>query len=84
MWHKIQFTLDKNDISIKIIHGDKTDDYCGHWTVPSGIVYFNYSGTREEKGINIPMPIIVEYGSIGFRNDGHESAYIKNVLIEKM
>ena len=34
--------------------------------------------------VDIPFPISLEYGSIGFRNDGDENALIKEVLIKKL
>ncbi len=83
IWCNTKITLDKNDITI-IIYDKKKEIFNHHWNIPAGIVVFNYRKSESESGIDIPFRINLEYGSAGFRNDGAESAYIRNFLIEKI
>lgn len=55
------------------------------WPIPSGTI--SYEWKREEitePEAIVPFPINLEYGTFGFRNDGAESALVKDVLIEKI
>lgn len=83
-WYKCSIFSEKENLNIKIYDGKKTIFDRG-WTIPTGNFIFQFKG--EENGssqINIPFSINLEYGSVGFRNCGHEKALIKNVLIKKI
>jgi len=87
-WYKFKFQCNKKSIRIRI------SDINGHgifdrvWKIPSGSIYYTAPENSGliTKGVlsSIPFPINLEYGTIGFRNDGEETAVIKDVLIEKL
>ena len=56
------------------------------WNIPTGTMIFEFKETSEDTKpkASIPFPINLEYGSVGFRNSGNESALIKDVLVEKL
>ena len=80
-WYKCEVLCDKKIISIKIL--DKNNIiYDQKWEIPSGAVLFEFG--EKDKKVMIPFPIDLEYGTIGFRNYGHEKALVRNLLVEKI
>lgn len=83
LWYKCEIFCDKNTITIKLIKdGNKIFDRV--WEIPRGSIIFEYKHSSEYPTMHIPFPIVLEYGSIGFRNYDNEKAFIRNVLIEKL
>lgn len=79
-WYKCIVTCEKDSISIKLLENKKTL-FDRIWSIPKGSVIFNYD--QDNKKVGIPFPISLDYGSAGFRDWGHERAFIKDVLIKK-
>lgn len=82
-WYKAQIACDKNEISIRLCNGKKCV-FDKVWEIIRGNAVFNFKKDEKDKGINIPFPINLEYGSAGFRNCGNEKAFVKNMLIKKI
>jgi len=82
-WYKCQLTCEKDFIKILIYDNNKTI-FNRQWNIPSGQLAFAFRKNENDKPINIPFSINLEYGSAGFRNFGNERALIKNFLIEKI
>lgn len=80
-WYRCEILCDKRMICIKIIDKNKliVDQ---KWAIPSGAVPFVF-GDGSAK-ITIPFPIDLEYGTVGFRSDGDESALVRDLLVEKI
>ncbi|MDD5173480.1 MAG: hypothetical protein PHV48_01465 [Candidatus Omnitrophica bacterium] len=80
-WYRCEILCDKRMICIKIIDKNKfiVDQ---KWRIPSGAVPFVFSG--ENAKVTIPFPIDLEYGTVGFRSDGDESALVRDLLVEKV
>jgi hypothetical protein len=98
-WYTSSMQCDKSSIRIRIFkwveHANQDNPsetslqpepiFDRVWKIPSGSM--SYMWKREE--INepeaiVPFPINLEYGTVGFRNDGAENALVKDVLIEKI
>jgi hypothetical protein len=84
-WYKCRLSCDKGSIGIEFINGNKEQVFNRQWNLPVGNVVFIFKrDDNDNTPVNIPLPINLEYGSIGFRNSGSEQSLIKNVLIEKI
>jgi hypothetical protein len=89
-WHISKVQCDKDSIHIIIFDEDLKLECDRVWKIPSGQIYFSTAptdnmGHSPESAISsIPFPINLEYGTIGFRNDGQEKALVKNMFIEKL
>jgi len=96
-WYKCRFVCERNEIFIRIEDG-KQLVFSRNWAIPRGILLFRFeeeSGRlrpEKERSQNhdeikqvttIPLPINLEYGSVGFRNWGHEKALVKDIYISK-
>ncbi|MCK9554958.1 hypothetical protein M0R36_03970 [bacterium] len=80
-WYKCEILCDKKIISMKIL--DKNNIiFTQKWEIPSGAVLFKFG--KENETVTIPFPIDLEYGTIGFRNNGDEKALVKDLLVEKI
>jgi hypothetical protein len=88
-WYRASITCDKNCINISIIC-DQQLIFQREWIVPEGSIIFQFAPVQPNLAIEnvvqhgLPFPINLEYGSVGFRNDGIEKAMIKNSLIKKI
>jgi len=82
-WQRCQLDCDKNSIQIRIYQAERTilDRL---WNIPVGPLAFITESQDKQTRISIPFPINLEFGTVGFRNDGAESAAVKNSLIEKL
>jgi hypothetical protein len=54
------------------------------WTIPTGPLAFLAESQDKQTRISIPFPVNLEFGTVGFRNDGAENAAVKNLLLEKL
>jgi hypothetical protein len=83
-WYKCHVSCDKEAINIKI--DDKKGEVLNRqWRLPQGNLIFSFKRDEEDtRPVNIPFPINLEYGTVGFRNSGNEKALMKNVLVEKI
>ena len=55
------------------------------WIIPSSQINFTFKKDEEDKKpFLIPFAINIEYGTIGFRNSGHEETLLRNILIERI
>jgi len=82
-WYKAIISCDKGEVFIGITCYDGTR-FDRVWNIPVGNLVFNFKKEDKDTGVDIPFPINLEYGSIGFRNWGDEKAFVKNVLVEKL
>lgn len=82
-WYKCEIYCDKDTIAVKIF-SNREKVFERFWEIPRGTLIFSYKHSEEHQTVNIPFPITLEYGSIGFREYGDEKAYVKNVLVEKL
>lgn len=83
-WYRCVLSCEKGSINIKIFDEKGGTIIDREWGIPQGNVVFSFRKDEEDvKPVNIPFPINLEYGSVGFRNWGSEKALIRNVLIEK-
>ncbi len=80
-WYRCEILCDKRMIWIKIL--DKNNlIFDKKWAIPSGDVLFVFGD--ESSKVTIPFPIDLEYGTVGFRSDGDESALVRDLLVEKI
>lgn len=82
-WYQCEIYCDKGTITIKMFSNRKKF-FERFWNVPKGSVVFKFKKDENDEGTDIPFPITLEYGSIGFRQSGDEKAFVKNVLVEKI
>jgi hypothetical protein len=84
-WYKLTVICDKDVISIVLIDHDGKPPFERKWVIPRGWTSF-LLGEEKDSPIptQIPFPINLDYGTIGFRNYGDEQALVKNVLIQKI
>lgn len=82
-WYRAAISCDKGEIFIKLTCSDGTR-FDRVWNILVGSLVFKFKKDENNIGIDIPFPINLEYGSVGFRNWGEEKAFVKNVLIEKL
>lgn len=84
-WYKCELTCNKRSISLRIsdIKGSPVFDRV--WIIPSGQFVLSSQGIGQGTSTTIPIPYAInrEFGTVGFRNSGTESAAVKNVLIDK-
>ncbi len=81
-WYKCVISCEKNSMNIKIYH-KKNKLVDRDWQIPIGSVIFEFKEKEGDTPIKIPMPINLEYGTIGVRNWDSEKALVKNVLVKK-
>lgn len=83
-WYKCIFSCNKGVVDIKLLEDDHLV-FERQWAIPEGKVVFRFEKEdKKDQPIEIPFPINLEYGSIGFRNYGDEKAFVKNVLVQKL
>lgn len=86
-WYKCEIYCDKDTTTIKLFSG-KAKIFERFWNIPKGSLFFKFkkdeSDDESDTGTDIPFPITLEYGSVGFRERGNEKAFVKNVLVEKL
>ncbi len=83
-WYKCQINCTQENIDIKIFY-ENQPLFEREWKIPEGSMVFKFENKQEQTPIvQIPFSINLEYGSIGFRNDGQEKAIIKNLVIKKI
>lgn len=80
-WYKCVLSCNKGTIDIKLLDDDQPL-FERQWAIPDGKVVFPFK--NDSLSIDIPFPINLEYGSIGFRNWGDEKALIKDILVQKI
>lgn len=88
-WHKCILHCNKGSIHIVVV-APQGEVLSRDWQIPTGPLLFTPQLPKEMESrgnvplIGIPFPINLEYGTIGFRNDGAERAAVRNVLVEKL
>ncbi len=83
-WYMCILSCDKGSVNIKLLYNNHPI-FERQWSIPEGNLIFQFKKEDEkDKSIDIPFPINLEYGSIGFRNSGNEKAFVKDVLIQKI
>ena len=53
------------------------------WDIPMGSILFHLSSEDGSSKFSIPYSIILDYGTVGFRNNADEAALVKEVLVKK-
>jgi len=82
-WQRCQLDCDKNSIRIRVYQAKKLI-LDRRWNIPVGPLVFVSESQDKQTKISIPFPINLEFGTVGFRNDGAENAAVKNSLLEKL
>ncbi len=82
-WFRCDVYCDKSTITIRL-HSGKDVVFDRVWEIPRGPLIFSYKHSDEDQTVNIPFPITLEYGSVGFREHDIEKAFVKNILVEKL
>jgi hypothetical protein len=86
-WYRCRLECDKRSIRIRLHDMAGSQKFDREWIIPQGIIAFQILDASPEGQITrgaIPFPINLEYGTIGFRNDGMEKSAVRNVLIDKL
>ena len=84
-WYQCHIECVNRSINIKLSSEDgKEEIFNRQWHIPPGSIIFSFDSGDKGLKVVIPFSISLEYGSIGFRNNGDESALIKEVLIKKL
>jgi len=92
-WYRGCFQCDKGSIRIRIYDQSNNLVIDRVWKIPVGSIPFTppklpegvTRGIIVEQAIrSITFPINLEYGTVGFRNNGNEKAIIKSFFIEKL
>jgi hypothetical protein len=80
-WYQLRTVCDKSLITMSIQENRK-DILDRTWTIPQGTVLFPLM--IQPSPMDIPFPMNLDYGTIGFRNHGEEMAFVKDLLVEKI
>ncbi len=83
VWYRGDVYCDKSTITVRLYSARKII-FDRIWEIPRGLLTFAYKHSEEYPTVHLPLPITLEYGSVGFRNWGNEKAFVRNVLIEKI
>lgn len=83
-WYSCKVRCLRGAINI-CIYSEKGEVINREWKLPQGtlLIPFNHR-ENDPKPVEIPFPVNLEYGSIGFRDSGHEKALVKNIVIRKI
>lgn len=84
-WYRCLIQCCKDSLNIRIFEEDQKEHiFDREWKIPHGSIIFALKKDEEgEPTHKIPFSINLEYGTVGFRNCGSESALVKDVLVEK-
>ncbi|MDO8723223.1 MAG: hypothetical protein Q7J31_13520 [Syntrophales bacterium] len=96
-WYRCNISCENRNINIELTSADgKRRIFNRGWTIPNGNIVFSFQQNEETVPISenhmepnkkvtlVPFPIVLDYGSMGFRNDGDEQALVKEVLVSKL
>ena len=87
-WYRSCIQCDKDSIRIRIFNKNGHQNFDRVWKIPSGHIAYQLPQSAglvaQAVAASIPFSINLEFGTVGFRNDGQENALVKDVLIEKM
>lgn len=83
-WYSALVTCDKRTVTIRISQR-RAPLFNGYWAIPQGTVTFKLTDTKTgSPDLHVPFFVNLDYGAVGFRNYGEESALVKDILIEKL
>lgn len=86
-WYNADIKCENDSVKIVILREDK-EFFNRVWQIPKGSIIFDLKESDNQKenklSVKIPFMINLEYGAVGFRNNGCEAALIKEVLVEKI
>ena len=82
-WYNARIICEKRNIRVVINQNDRVF-FDRHWKIPEGLVATYKNKEKGGQEFNIFKNIDFDFGSIGFRNHGDETAFVKEVLIEKL
>jgi len=84
-WYQCHISCENKSLNIKLTSEDgKEEIFNRSWDIPMGSILFPLSNEDKSIRLDIPYSIILDYGTIGFRNHGDEAALVKEVLIKKI
>jgi len=84
-WYRIYVTCDKDVLSIVLMDNQRSILFERKWIIPRGWTNFLLGEEKDSPNPNqMPFPINLDYGTIGFRNYGNEQALLKNVFVQKI
>ena len=82
-WYGCEIACDKRTLRI-VINGAGEDRPALSWAIPAGSVLFGAGGPQSVGTLPTPFAVNYDYGAVGFRNDGPESALVRHVLVERL
>lgn len=83
-WYKCSITCEKDLVTILIKKGADAQ-FNRSWTISHERLGFPFPQIENDpKPTVIHFPINLDYGTIGFRNSGGETALVKNIFLEKL
>lgn len=89
-WYHASIQSNKREIRIIFFDNEDKIIFDRVWGIPTGHISFSAKQhvSDDEKSkveiSQIPFSINLEFGTVGFRNDGEERAVVKNMLVEKI
>lgn len=79
-WFHCEIMCDKR--SVRLVFSGQGVNCTLNWVIPAGNVVFGAGGPVASGALPVPFAVNYDYGAIGFRNDGAESALVRHVLVE--
>ena len=82
-WYGCEIYCDKRNLRV-VINGAGENRPALSWAIPAGTVLFSAAGPQTVGTLHTPFTVKYDYGAVGFRNDGPESALVRHVLVERL
>ena len=83
-WYQCHISCENKSINVKLTSEDgKEEIFNRSWDIPMGSILFHLSSEDGSSKFSIPYSIILDYGTVGFRNNADEAALVKEVLVKK-
>jgi hypothetical protein len=83
VWYGCEMSCDKRNVRITI-NGAGEERPVLNWAIPAGMVVLGSGGPEISGTLTTPFAVNYDYGAIGFRNDGVESALVRHILVERL
>ena len=84
LWHHAKLVCEKRSVRVAIYKNNNNAIFDRHWIIPENITVEYKENLEAEKTIKLSKAVDFDFGAMGFRDYGHERAFIKNVFIEKL
>jgi hypothetical protein len=84
-WYHGRIACDHATIDFQIHKiGSDTPVVANQWEIPAGQLNITFGGKDDNAQVVLPLPINLEFGTVGFRNFDSESALVRHVLIRRL